>query len=88
MGCLERPQCVTSAPSTPDVVPALGPEAGLTAPWHPWQEQSQGREELSSSSDPQPARQEIGTFLIAPLPLGEKITEKGNRKAVLAMGSW
>lgn len=33
-----------------------GPEAGLPAPWHSWQEQSQGREELNSSSDPQPAR--------------------------------
>lgn len=84
MDCLERPRCVSSAPSTPDMGPVLGPEAGLTAPWHPLQEQSQG----NSSSDPQPARQEIRTFLIAPLPLGGKIMEKGNRKVVLAIGSW
>lgn len=52
MDCIERPQCVTSAPSPQDMVPDLGPEGGLTAPQHPWQVQSQGREELNSSSDP------------------------------------
>lgn len=68
----ETPQCVTDVPPPQ----TWCQPQGLRAPWHPWQEPSQGREELNSSSDPQPARQEIRTFLIAPLPLGGKNMEK------------